>query len=327
VPAAPLLDPKTLASLGHLQLRARRVVEGVLTGLHRSARQGQAVEFAEHKEYAPGDEIRHIDWRVYARADKHYVKKFEVETDLRAWVVVDASASMAYGRDRPSKLEVAKMLAASLAYLFQRQQDRVGLVIAGGDVDAPSAAREAALVTVPDEAPFDGRLPDGLRRYLPPGASQAHLQAFTDTLEKTVARGATSLAPALDFVAEQARRRALVFLVSDLFDPTGESLRALSRLRARKCEVTAFHVLDPDELDFPFEDPTEFVALEGDARVEANPAAVKAGYLQELRAFLADTSRTLRRADVEYALVRTDAPLDGVLLEYAAGRRTPGRGS
>lgn len=317
-----LLDPSTLSRLGSLQLRARRVVEGVLTGLHRSPHRGQAVEFAEHKEYAPGDELRDIDWRVFARADKYYVKKYELETNLRAWLVVDASASMAYGRQGLTKLEYAKTLAASLAWLLIRQQDMAGLVVAGSPAAQPPAA--ASLARAGDE-PRDAKLPDAVRRSVPPRASARHLNGLVEVLEHTGPAGDTDLAGALDYVAEKAQRRAVVIVFSDLFDPSPKALQALARLRGRKCEVTVFHTLDRDELTFPFEDPTEFLSLEGDARVETSPHNIRDGYLDEMKAFLDRTRHTLRDADVEYLLSPTDEPPDRVLLTFLAGRRAPGR--
>lgn len=320
---APLLDPKTLSRLATLQLRARRVVEGVLTGLHRSPHQGQAVEFAEHKEYAPGDELKHLDWRVYARADKYYVKKFELETNLRAWIVLDASASMGYGRNGVTKLEYARMLAASLTYLLTRQQDLAGLVVVGAPEAEPAAAAELMKSRTADEE-SQAKLPPAIRRYVPPGASAMHFAGLLDVLEKTEPRGATDLAAAIDFVAEKAQRRAAIFVLSDLFDPDPKALSSLAMLRSRRCEVSVFHLLDRDELEFPFDDPTEFLSLEGSARAEANPRAMREGYLEEMRAFLDNARRQLRNADVEYALVPTDEPLDRALLSWLAARNGAG---
>jgi uncharacterized protein (DUF58 family) len=319
--AATLLDPVTLSKLGPLQMRARRVVEGILTGLHRSPYQGQSVEFAQHKEYAPGDEIRHIDWRVYARADKHYVKRFELETNLRAYILLDASASMAYGRSGVTKLDYAKMLAAALAHLLTRQQDTCGLVIAGAPEQTPSAA--SGLYTPAGDLSDDEKLPKGVRRHLPPRASPAHFNALIDQLEVLGAHGDTDLAAAASFVAEKAGRRALVFVLSDLLDPGERALKGITQLRQQKCEVTVFHLLDPDELEFPFEDPTEFLALEGEARLEANPSAIRDGYLEELRAFLAVTKKTLASQGVDYALAPTNGPLDKLLLNHLSPRRGP----
>lgn len=320
---ATLLDAKTLSKLGSLQLRVRRVVEGVLTGLHRSPHRGQAVEFAEHKEYAPGDELRDIDWRVYARADKYYVKKYEVETNLRAWLVIDASASMAYGREALTKLEYAKTLAASLAWLLIRQQDMVGLVVAGAQATEPAAAQ--SLMPSTDETQ-DSKLPSGVRRSIPPRASAGHLSGLMEVLDKANAHGATDLAGALDYVAEKARRRAVVLVFSDLFDPSPKALQALARLRGRRCEVSVFQTLDRDELDFPFEDSTEFLSLEGDARVETSPHQIREGYLNEMKLFLDDTRRKLLDSDVEYWLSPTNEPPHKVLLNFLARRRGLQRG-
>ncbi len=321
--SAPILDPKLLARLATLQLRARRVVEGVLTGLHRSPLQGQAVEFAEHKEYAPGDDTRHIDWRAYARVDKYYVKKFELETNLRAFIVLDASASMSYGRTGVTKIEYARTLAASLAFLLNRQQDLAGLVIAGAEDAADVAAK--GLMPAVDEPPPDSKLPDAVRRYIPPRASPTHLSHLLEILERLQPHGTTDLAGAIDFVAEKAQRRAMVFVLSDLFDPTPKALLSLAKLRRRRCEVVVFHVMDPDEIEFPFEDPTEFLSLEGPERIEANPRGIRQGYLDEMQAFLTQARRTLRDNDVEYVLARTDTPPERALLAVLASRMAGAR--
>src|SRR5215470_8471808 len=201
------LDPVALSRLGTLALKARTVVEGALSGLHRSPHHGSSIEFAEHKEYSPGDEIRHIDWKAYGKFDRYYVKRFEQETELSSYLLVDSSGSMAYRGAGISKLEYAAYLAAALTYLMIRQQDRVGLLAFGGDD----------------------------LRYLPPRAHANHLHDILMTLEKVTAdggRGRTLVAPALDRVAELARRRrSLVILLSDLFDPTPDSLAMLRRLR------------------------------------------------------------------------------------------------
>jgi uncharacterized protein (DUF58 family) len=315
-----LLDPTTLSKLATLPLVARRVVEGVLTGLHRSPWQGQSVEFAEHKEYAPGDDVRRVDWRAFARVDKYYVKNYELETNLRAWLVVDASASMAYGRRGVTKLAYARMLAASLAHLLVRQQDACGLVVAGARAQGPTAAAELMALDEAADGPWAG-----VRTLLPPRASQGHLAALCGLLEATAPGGATSLAAALDHVAEAAGRRALVFVLSDLFDPSTEGWRAVARLRKHGCEVVVFHLLDRDELDFPFDEPTEFLSLESDERLEVHPGAVKQGYLAELAAFLSATRTALVSQGAEYRLTATDEPLDRVLVDFLAARRRSAR--
>ena len=291
---APLLDPAVLAKLGNLRLRVRAVTEGVLTGLHKSPHHGQSVEFAEHKEYAPGDEIRHIDWKAYGKFDKYYVKRFEQETNLRAYLVVDASGSMGY-RSRPdalTKLEYASALAASLGYLLVRQQDAAGLVLVQGHVAGA----------------------------IPPRASAGHVGPVVDALEAARAEGETNLAAAVDWVIEHAPRRATVVVFSDLFDREEKIVRRLAQLGRRKHEVTVFHVLDPAELEFPFDDPTLFLSMEDAREVEAHPRDVRKGYLEVLGRWLEDVKHTAAEADVDYQLCRTDRPLDEVLLPFLARR-------
>jgi len=288
------LDPAVLAKLGSLRLRVRAIAEGVLTGLHRSQHHGQSVEFAEHKEYSPGDEIRHIDWKAYGKFDKYYVKRFEQETNLRAYLVVDASGSMGY-RGRPdamTKLEVASALAASLAYVLFRQQDAAGLVLVG----------------------------DAVRAAIPPRASASHLGPLVEALEGVKAEGETRLAAAVDWIIERAPRRSSVLVFSDLMDRDDRVLRRISQLGLRRHDVTVFHVLDPAELEFPFHDPTLFLSMEDARQVEAHGRDVRKGYLEVLGRWLEDVRRTAAEADIDYQLCRTDRPLDQVLLPFLARR-------
>jgi uncharacterized protein (DUF58 family) len=280
--------------LATLKLRARAVAEGVLTGLHRSPHHGQSVEFAEHKEYAPGDEIRHIDWKAYGKTDKYYVKQFEQETNLRAWLVVDASGSMGYGGPQAAmtKLQYGSTLAAALAYLLVRQQDAAGLVAVGAQVT----------------------------RAIAPRAAASHLGALLEALEGLTAAGPTHLAAAVDHVVEHAPRRCQVVVISDLMDPEERVVKQLAQLRRRKHEVTLFHVLDPAELEFPFEDPTLFLSLEDDRQLEAHGREVRKGYLEVLSRWLDAVKRQAQEADLDYALCRTDRPLDEVLLPFLARR-------
>jgi len=293
-PKKALLDPAVLAKLGTLRLRVRAVTEGVLTGLHRSPHHGQSIEFAEHKEYAPGDEIRHIDWKAYGKFDKYYVKRFEQETNLRAYLVVDASGSMGY-RGRPealSKLEYASALAASLGYLLVRQQDAAGLLVVQG------AIAEA----------------------IPPRAAASHLAPLLEALEAARPEGETRLGAAVDWVIERAPRRASVVLFTDLMDRDEKVVKRLAQLGRRKHDVTIFHVLDPAELEFPFDDPTLFLSMEDDRQVEAHGRDVRKGYLEVLGRWLDETKRTAAEADVDYVLARTDRPLDEVIVPFLARR-------
>jgi len=297
------LDPALLARLGPLQIRARKVMEGVLTGLHKSPHHGQSVEFSEHKEYAPGDEIKHIDWRAFAKLDKYYVKRFEMETNLRALLVVDASGSMAYGRGGLSKLQYAAICAGALAYLLSRQGDQVGLLVAG---DAEPGSSE--------------RLPEGVRSFVPFASSPTHVQELLQRLDSAQGRGATLLSAALDYAAEKAGRRALVVVLSDLFDASERSVPALKMLRSRRHDVLLLQTLDREELDFPFDDPTRFLSMEDERQIEAQPRQIRESYLSEMRRFLESTRRELARADVEVEQIPTDSPPDRVLIKLLARR-------
>jgi len=288
-----LLDAQTLARLSGVRLRARAVMEGVLSGLHKSPHQGQSVEFAEHKEYAPGDELRHMDWKAYGKFDRYYVKRFEHETNLRASLVVDASASMGYRSGALSKLEVATSLAGALCYLLVRQQDAAGLTL----------------------------LSDGAMRELPPRASAGHLNVLLEALEGLTPKGPVNLATAADHVAEKVRGRAMVCVFSDLFEDGPEGLKRMLSLRQRRNDVVVFHVLDPAELTFPFEDPTLFLSMEDSARIEVNPREIRESYLEEFGAFLAACRGACAEAGVDYELVRTDEPLDQVLLRFLSRRQ------
>ncbi|PTL81396.1 DUF58 domain-containing protein [Vitiosangium sp. GDMCC 1.1324] len=287
-----LLDAQTLARLQGVKLRARAVMEGVLSGLHKSPHQGQSVEFAEHKEYAPGDELRHLDWKAYGKFDKYYIKRFEHETNLRAVMVVDASASMGYRSGALSKLEVATTLAGALCYLLVRQQDAAGI----------------ALMT-------DGRFQD-----VPPRASAGHLNVLLDALEHATPTGGTNLLSAADHLAEVLPRRSSVIVLSDFLDENQDSLKRILALRQRKNDVAVFHLVDLAELTFPFDDPTLFLDMEGEGRIEVNPREIKESYLEEFGAFLANVKSACAEADVDYELVRTDERLDEVLLRFLGKR-------
>jgi uncharacterized protein (DUF58 family) len=293
-----LLDPVALSRLSNLELRARSVVEGALSGLHRSAHHGSSVEFAEHKEYAAGDEIKHIDWKAYGKFDKYYVKRFEEETELRAYLLLDCSASMDYRGSGVSKLDYARMLAASLAYLLLRQQDQVGMIAFG----------------------------ERLRGYLPPRARSGHLNDLLTALEGVEAKGRTDLPRALAYLSEVVQRRSLIVLFSDLLG-SDDSVRHLLRgLRARKHDVVVFHLLDRDELTLPFEGTTIFESMEDERKLLADPGAVRKAYLKELERFVAEYRVGLAEGDVEYHLVDTARVPAEVLLEFLTGAwRTHGQ--
>jgi uncharacterized protein (DUF58 family) len=285
-------------------VRARTIVEGALAGLHRSPLHGSSVEFAEHKEYAPGDELKHLDWKAYGKVDRFYVKKYEQETELSCQLVLDCSASMRFRGDGLSKLDYAAHLAAAIGYLLLRQQDRVGLVgFAAGQASLP----------------------------LPPRSRGNHLHELCAELERLSAapggQGPTDVAGAVERVTEQlGRRPALIVVASDLFT-SGEALgKALARARARRHDVAVLHVLDRQELDLPYEGPTLFESLEDERKLLVDPRAIRRSYLEELERFLSRTRRACADADVTYQLAVSDQPLEQALLDFLAARGSPARG-
>ena len=295
-----LLTPQLTERLAQLKVRAESVVEGALSGLHRSPHHGQSVEFAEHKVYAPGDELRHLDWKAYAKFDRYYVKRYEHETNLRAFLCVDASGSMGFSSGKLgslTKLDVACTLAAAFAYLLVRQQDAVGLILIQGSAVS----------------------------YLPPRAAAGHLTAVLETLANTRPKGQTDLAAVAELLSEKARRRAAVFVFSDLFDSEPRGLTRLLQLRHQKNEVGIFHVMDPAELTFPYDDLTQFESMEDERQYQAHPAEIRTSYLEEMKRFLEGTRRSCRESRAEYELVQTDAALDRVLVSFLGRRGNRGR--
>jgi len=288
-------DPTELARYGGLTLVARTVVEGFLTGIHRSPFKGFSVEFAEHRQYYPGDEIRRIDWRAYGKTDRYFVKEFEEETNLKAYLVVDASGSMKYrGRQKLSKFEYAQQVAASLAYLMLAQLDAVGLV-------------------VHDTRP---------RAVVPPKTSSKHLLRILQTLEATTPAGETALAPVWHEIAgRHLKRRGMVILLSDCFDRTEDLGRALQHFRSKNHEVLLIHVLAPEELDFPFKRPTKFRSLEvAGYEVVTDARRLREEYLRSFEEYRQALRRKVEDLHIDYLLVRTDEPVDRALGAYLAKR-------
>jgi uncharacterized protein (DUF58 family) len=285
-------DPLTLSKLSTLLLRARYVVEGLISGVHTSPYKGFSVEFSEHRQYAPGDEIRHIDWKAYAKFDRYYIKEYEEETNLRCYLLIDASASMSYRSNGVSKFDYACYLAAALAYIMLNQQDLVGLVT----------------------------FSDGIRRQLPPRSSPGHLRTVVESLEQTAPAGDTNLGRTLHHIASQLKRRGLVILLSDLLDEPMEVLQGLRHLRYQKHEVLVFHVLDDDEIAFPFTQLTQFEDLEDETRVITDPRAIAADYQEQIRQFIKEYETMCRRQSIDYTLFNTRTPLDKGLLKYLAWR-------
>jgi uncharacterized protein (DUF58 family) len=287
------LDPAIIARLGTMELKARTVVEGFLSGLHRSPYRGFSVEFAEYRQYMPGDDLSTLDWKVYARSDRHYVKKFEEETNLDCHLLLDVSASMGYrGKAPMSKLEYGSVLAASLSFLMHRQRDATGLIA------------------------FDERI----TFRLPAGARRGHLHALLLALEEMQPGRQSNLARPLQQLAEALAKRSLIVLISDLLDDADSIVRGLRHLKFRGTDVIVFQVLDPDELTFPFHGPSRFRDLESADEVVAEPSAIRTSYLRELAGLTLRFDRELRGAGIDYVQLDTSQPLDFALLAYLAAR-------
>ena len=279
-------DPTELRKYGGLTLLARQVVEGFLTGVHRSPYKGFSVEFAEHRQYTPGDEIRHIDWRAFGKTDRYYVKEYEEETNLKAYLLVDASGSMDYRGSRKSlsKFEYAQHVAASLAYLMLHQMDAVGLIT----------------------------LDTKIRGLIPPKANPKHLLRVLTTLEKTTPGGETAMAPLWhELAGHHLKRRGMVFILSDFFDQLDPLMKALQHLRHRNHEVVLLQVLAPEELEFPFKRLTQFRNLETrDQKVLVDTRRLRDDYLASFQRYRAELKERAGRLHVDYHLLRTDKPVE-----------------
>ncbi|OFW11535.1 MAG: hypothetical protein A3H96_22790 [Acidobacteria bacterium RIFCSPLOWO2_02_FULL_67_36] len=287
------LDPAVIARLGTMELKARTVVEGFLSGLHRSPYKGFSVEFAEYRQYLPGDDLSTLDWKVYARTDRHYVKKFEEETNLECHLLLDVSASMAYQGAAPmSKLEYGSVLAASLAFLMNRQRDATGLIA------------------------FDDRI---LFR-MPASARPGHLHAILLGLERLEAGRRSDVGRPLHQLADALVKRSLVVLVSDMLDDPEATIKGLKHLKFRGTDIVVFQVLDPNELTFPFRGASRFRDLESAEEVTADPAHVRTAYLRELAGLTLRYDRELRGAGIDYVQLDTSKPLDFALLAYLGAR-------
>jgi uncharacterized protein (DUF58 family) len=286
------LEPAVLARIGTLELRARTIVEGFLSGLHRSPFRGFSVEFAEYRQYIAGDDISSIDWKVYARSDRYYVKKFEEDTNLDCHVLLDVSASMGYASQGLSKLEYASMLAAALAYLMNRQRDAVGLTA------------------------FDERIVN----MLPPGSRPGHLHQVLLALARLTLGTGTNVAKPLQVLADGIAKRGMIVLISDLLDDPDAVIDGIRPFRFRGTDVIVFHVLDRDELTFPFERATRFRDIEGSEEVMAVPAVVRAEYLAELNRTIERFRREFGSIGIDYRLLDTSEPLESALMAYLATR-------
>ena len=286
------LHPEAIRRIGRLELRARHIVEGLLSGMHRSPFFGQSVEFLQHRQYVPGDDLRHVDWKVWARQDRLYVKQFEEDTNMRCTLLVDVSGSMQYGSGPMNKYEYAATLAASLAYLLLKQHDSVGCIAFDEVIRARTTQR----------------------------STQAHLSTIVQTLDASKPQNKTDPGSILREIAETGPRRGMIVLLSDLLGDVESTLRGLRLLRQRGHDVLVLHVMDDDELDFPFDGPTRFEGLELPAQVNCNPRALREGYLASLEKFLTKLRRGCARDAVDYTLIRTSQPLDAALASFITGR-------
>lgn len=286
------LHPDAIKRIARLEMRARHVVEGFLSGMHRSPYFGQSIEFRQHREYTFGDDPRHIDWKLWAKQDRYYIKQFEEDTNLRSTLLINVSGSMRYGRGAMNKFEYGATIACSLAYLLLRQQDSVGCVS------------------------FDEKV----RTIVPLRAKRNHLAAILQALEVTTPRDKTDLYPILREVAETYPRRGMMILVSDLFSPRDGLFRGLKLLRSRGHDVMVFHLLDDDELDFPFTGPTRFEGLEIPDIIRCNPRALRDGYLRAMQAYLEEVRHGCTGNNVDYTLLRTSQPLDAALAAFLSNR-------
>lgn len=289
---ATYLDPETLTQIGSLDVVARQVVEGIRIGQHKSPVRGISSEFSAYRQYAQGDETRHIDWKAYARCDRYYIKLFDAETNFIANLLLDASQSMTYGSGKITKLEYAKYLAASLAYLVVDQGDSAGVGV------------------------FDGEL----QNYIEPKSSRQVLYDISNELEKVEPKPRTNVGAILHDFAHRMNRRGFVMLFSDMFDNTDEFLEGLNHLRFGGHNVVVFHVLDPFEIDFPLSGMWRFMGLEGEGEVITQPSRVRANYLKELEEFVTKIRKVCSRSQVDYVLVNTADPVELTITNYLLQR-------
>lgn len=290
------LKPEVVYRLSRLDLVARLVVEGFITGLHRSPYHGFSVEFSEYRPYMPGDPLRHIDWKVWGRTDRFYVKQFEEETNLRAYLLLDSSGSMGYTSGNVTKLQYAVYLSAALSYLMLLQRDAVGMVT------------------------FDTKI----RSYLPPRSVFSYLHVLLREMDQLKSRGKTHVSNTFHDLAERLKRRGLIIVLSDLFDDPVNVLNALKHFRHRKHEVIVFHILDPMETTFGFEGDTLFVDMETGDKIHTQPWHIRSEYRKKVDQFLEDYKRECRQHRIDYVAMDTSQPFDMALFQYLVMRKRIG---
>jgi uncharacterized protein (DUF58 family) len=285
------IDPRVLAKIDNLELLARTVVEGFINGLHRSPNLGSSMDFAEHRAYMPGDDLRRIDWRLFGRSDRYFVKEFEADTNTNLLILLDVSASMGFGSAGITKLQYAKYLASCLGYFSSRQRDRLGLVT----------------------------FVDGMVDYVPPSAK--HLRIVLQTIARATASGQGNIDTALRQIGEFARRRQIVVVISDLYEEPQRVVRAVARLRNRGNDLIVLQVLDPAELDLPFEDAANFEDMESGEAIPVVPGLLREQYVALMQEHTATLARLMREERIDYALFNTAQPLDHALFAYLADRQ------
>ncbi|WP_428303979.1 DUF58 domain-containing protein [Lacipirellula sp.] len=286
------LHPEAIRRIGRLEIRARHVVEGFMSGMHRSPYFGRSIEFLQHRQYAPGDDLRHVDWKVWAKADRLYVKQFEEDASMRCTLLVDVSKSMEYGSGPLNKYEYAATAAVSIAYLLLRQHDAVACLA------------------------FDEKI----RARTPMRSTQVHLASIVQALDANRPQAKTDPGNVLRLIAEENYRRGLIVVVSDLLGDPASTLRGLRLLRQRGHDVLVLHVMDDDELDFPFDGPTRFEGLELPAHLNCNPRALREGYLEAVEKFVSTLRHGCARDAVDYELIRTSQPMDAALAAFLSRR-------
>lgn len=282
------IDPTVLASLDNLELRARVVVEGFLNGMHKSPHRGFSVEFTDYRHYRRGDDMRHIDWKLYARSDKFYIKQYEDETNVRCYIVLDASASMAYSSGGMSKLEYGRTLASALAYFIMKQRDAVGLIT------------------------FDDKVKD----YIPALCRQPHLIRILRVLAELQPGSTTDVVRPLSDLASNLTRKSLVILISDMLDDEVRVIKTLQRLRSMGNDVIVFQVMDDAELNFTFHEATEFIDAETNESYITSPSAIRDAYMENINQFLTYCRKQCQSSGVDYCLLNTSQPLDTALSSY-----------
>ena len=291
------LHPEAIKRIARLDLRAQHIVEGFLSGMHRSPYFGQSVEFLQHREYTPGDDLRHVDWQVWARQDRLYVKQFEEDTNMRVNLIVDVSSSMEYGDGHLNKYEYAATVATSLAFLVLKNQDAVGCMT------------------------FD----DKVRAKIPTLTKRTQLNSIIKSLDVNKPADKTDLASIFMEAAETYPRRGMMIVVSDLFGDVEATMRGLRVLRQRGHDVLVMHIMDDDEIEFPFTGPTRFEDLESDTRLNCNPKALRDGYLEALNEFLDEVRRECAKSAIDYSLIKTGDPLDAALAQFLSRRMARNR--